>query len=81
VSLSADGRRLAVAHGQFLKGEVKVWDVATGRELLTLRGFGSNLTHVEFSPDGRRLAAVGRLGEVRVWDAGPANPAGVPAGK
>jgi eukaryotic-like serine/threonine-protein kinase len=80
-ALSADGRRLAVAHGQFLKGEVKLWDVATGREILTLRGFGSNVTGIRFSPDGRRLAAVGRLGEVRVWDGGPAELARVPAEK
>ena len=33
---------------------IKLWDVTTGEELLTLPGIGS----VAFSPDGTRLATV-----------------------
>jgi WD40 repeat protein len=51
-------------------GEVKLWDVATGTEILTLPGHVS----VAFSPDGRFLAAVGGdvlgAGLIKVWDGG-----------
>jgi eukaryotic-like serine/threonine-protein kinase len=74
MAFSSDGRRLAVASGQFLKGEVKLFDVSTGREMLTLRGFPSNLMQIQFSADGRRLAAADRLGQVRVWNAQSVRP-------
>jgi WD40 repeat protein/tRNA A-37 threonylcarbamoyl transferase component Bud32 len=74
VAYSPDGRRLASAAGEFGKpGEVKVWDVVTGEELLCLRGFPDLVSCVAFSPDGLRLAAanggVRTPGEIRVWDA------------
>jgi WD40 repeat protein len=68
VAWSPDGRRLASAS---LDRAVKVWDAELGLELLTLRGFPSEVRAVAWSPDGRRLAAGGRDGTVRVWDAGP----------
>jgi WD40 repeat protein len=58
------------AHNRLNKPvEVKLWDVATGREILTLRGLGSEVTKVEFSPDGTRLAASGPW----IWDGLPLN--------
>ncbi len=49
---------------------VKVWDAATGQELLTLPGLGWPEL-VAFTPDGRRLVAAG-MGGTRVFDAAPA---------
>ena len=54
---SPDGRRVASAgaYSPLNRGELKVWDVISGREILTLKrpyGFWS----VAFSPDGKRLA-------------------------
>ncbi len=74
VAFSPDGRRLASAGGNYgTSGEVKVWDMATGRELFCLRGHKDLVSCVAFSPDGRRLASanggVYTPGEIKLWDA------------
>jgi WD40 repeat protein len=48
-----------------VKGEVIVWDVTTGREILSLPG----RMCVAFSRDGRRLAAMAATRAVKIWDA------------
>jgi WD40 repeat protein len=66
MSFSPDGRRLASAGAD---GTVRVWDAASGQELLTLKGHTSKVYGVSFSLDGRRLASAGEDKTVRVWDA------------
>lgn len=60
---SADGKLLAA--GSYAFGTIKVWDLATMKERVTLHG-QSPVQSVTFSPKGKLLAATS--GELRVWD-------------
>jgi WD40 repeat protein/serine/threonine protein kinase/Flp pilus assembly protein TadD len=54
VAYRPDGKRLA-SDGP--AGSVLVWETASGKELLRLRGHTNPVTCVAFSPDGSRLAS------------------------
>jgi WD40 repeat protein len=69
VAFSPDGRRL-VTGGSTSRDSVKLWDVSTHRELMTLTGQDSSLfSFVAFSPDGRWLATCSREGKLYLWRA------------
>jgi WD40 repeat protein/tRNA A-37 threonylcarbamoyl transferase component Bud32 len=85
LDLSPDGRRVAVAlAGQrvlrypdgrqpdrylFTDRTAYVWEAATGRDLLHLRGHRDRIVSVAFSPDGRRLLTASWDHTARLWDA------------
>ena len=46
---------------------IKLWDVAAGRELLSLPGHKSTVTALAFFPDGNRLASVSLDQTLRIW--------------
>lgn len=60
---SADGKLLAA--GSYSFGTIKVWDLASMKEKVTLHG-QSPVQSVTFSPNGKLLAATS--GELRVWN-------------
>ncbi|KAL8295725.1 hypothetical protein RB597_009191 [Gaeumannomyces tritici] len=66
-TFSSDGQRLA--SGTFSSGNIKVWDVASGKELFTVDLYYDmyGLDAVAFSPDGCRLAAAYHS-SIAVWD-------------
>jgi WD40 repeat protein len=66
VCFSPDSRRVASGSRD---RTVRVWEVATGSELLCCRGAGEAVRGVCFSPDGARLAAGSKDQRVHLWDA------------
>ncbi|HYH67740.1 MAG TPA: hypothetical protein VD866_23790, partial [Urbifossiella sp.] len=68
MDVSPDGTLVA---GSSLRNELRVWEVATGRERFKLLGHGDTggARVVRFTPDGRRLVSWGDRDEtVRTWD-------------
>jgi WD40 repeat protein len=75
VAFSPDGQRLASASGRYdaqgnlSYGEIKVWELASGRELLTLtKRHTTPVRSVAFSPDSQRLASGDQDGMIRLWE-------------
>ena len=63
LAFSPDGRLIATVGDQ-----AKLWDAASGREILTLKGHQDQVWSAAFSPDGQRLATASLDKTARVWD-------------
>lgn len=75
IALSADGRTIVSVSGPFTERSVRLWEVATGREIPgAWGGIGIDCTKVAthyaglFSPDGKTLALRGGAGNLHLWD-------------
>jgi WD40 repeat protein len=47
---------------------LKVWDVQTGEETLTLKGHSFYVASVSFSPNGKRIVSGSYDNTLKVWD-------------
>ncbi len=81
LAISPDGRLVATAErfndryframpvaGPLPLPLIRIWEVATGKEVQRLEGYRSRVTALAFSPDGRRLASAFQNDSVLIWD-------------
>ena len=73
LNFSPDSKRLASGGSQ--DGQVRLWDVTTGKELALLIDVDTQVSMVRFSPDGTKLVSsefvlrdTDRDGTIRIWD-------------
>jgi GTPase SAR1 family protein len=76
VAITADGRRVVSGsqmdewryHRSQKKSHVQVWDVETGKRLVSLEGHTHSVLAVAITEDGRRAVSGSQDNTVRVWD-------------
>jgi WD40 repeat protein len=65
VAFSPDGQLLATGDAS---GEIHLWQVANGRQLIICKGHSGWVRSVAFSPDGTTLASASSDQTIRLWD-------------
>ncbi|MBD2295162.1 hypothetical protein H6G06_17160 [Anabaena sphaerica FACHB-251] len=65
LALSPDGKLLATGD---MDGQIHLWQIADGKNLLTFKGHEGIIWTVAFSPNGQTLASGGHDGLIKLWD-------------
>ncbi len=65
-AFSPDGSRIVTASSD---QTARIWDAATGKEIVVLRGHDDSVISAAFSPDGSRIVTASDDQIVRIWDA------------
>ena len=65
MAFSPDGQRIVTGSAD---QTAKVWDAASGGELLTLKGHSAAIWSVAFSPDGQRIVTGSWDQTAKVWE-------------
>ncbi|MCS6936254.1 MAG: WD40 repeat domain-containing protein [Candidatus Bipolaricaulota bacterium] len=75
VAFSPDGQLLASdscgrtdRSGRCIQGEIKLWEVSSGREVRTLSGHTRGVWSVAFSPNGQLLASGANDRNIKLWE-------------
>ncbi len=68
IAISRDGKWLASGSVQLgsTLGEIKVWEISTGKEVASYHSSNEGIKVLEFTPDGQTLLAVATT-EIRLW--------------
>jgi len=65
-AFSADATSLAAA--TYDDNNVRLWEVAKGKEQAVLKGHAARVLSVAFGPDGKMLATGDENGSIKLWD-------------
>jgi WD40 repeat protein len=68
VLFSPNGKSLAAVSWDSGQSEIKLWDLAAGKELMNIQETSRDNPHIAFSPDNRRLAIGEADGYVKLVD-------------
>jgi WD40 repeat protein len=78
LAISPDGKMLASGNSPFpdpdtgalTPVEIRLWDVASGKLLRSIKAHPNGVARIAFSPDGKTLASGGWIGDpkARIWD-------------
>jgi DNA-binding beta-propeller fold protein YncE len=66
MAFAPDGKTIATAGRDKV---VRLWNIATGQEILSIVGHADAVRDVDFSPDGKTVATASADGTARLWDA------------
>ncbi len=69
VSFFPDGKRFAVASSSSSNPIVKIYETATAKEILTLKGHTKRVRALDVSPDGKTIATGSQDGNIIIWNA------------